>query len=103
MCVPVCDFFTSVCVFLSVRVHVCLCVHLCACVCVCVCVCVGACACVCVHLCVCVDVCVCVRVCVCSCGSPALERVWEADLEACHLILRSLQLRTPSCSGPDSE
>ncbi|XP_012672397.2 disrupted in schizophrenia 1 protein isoform X1 [Clupea harengus] len=38
-----------------------------------------------------------------SCGSPALERVWEADLEACHLILRSLQLRTPSCSGPDSE
>ncbi|XP_062375448.1 disrupted in schizophrenia 1 protein isoform X2 [Sardina pilchardus] len=38
-----------------------------------------------------------------SCGSPALERVWEADLEACHLILRGLQLRTPSCSGPDSE
>lgn len=38
-----------------------------------------------------------------SCGCPALERVWEADLEACHLILRGLQLRTPSCSGPDGE
>ncbi|XP_063047641.1 disrupted in schizophrenia 1 protein isoform X2 [Engraulis encrasicolus] len=38
-----------------------------------------------------------------SCGSPALERVWEADLEACHLILRGLQLRTPSCSGPDPD
>ncbi|KAM6956201.1 disrupted in schizophrenia 1 protein [Aplochiton taeniatus] len=34
---------------------------------------------------------------------PALERVWEADLEACHLFLRGLQLRTPSCSGPEVE
>ncbi|XP_030628127.1 disrupted in schizophrenia 1 protein [Chanos chanos] len=38
-----------------------------------------------------------------SCGSPALERIWEADLEACHLLLRSLRLRTPSCCGQDSE
>lgn len=38
-----------------------------------------------------------------SCGCPALERVWEADLEACHLFLRGLQLRTPSYSGPDVE
>ncbi|XP_056147828.1 disrupted in schizophrenia 1 protein isoform X2 [Lampris incognitus] len=38
-----------------------------------------------------------------SCGCPALERVWEADLEACHLFLRGVQLRTPSCSGPDGE
>ncbi|XP_029926986.1 disrupted in schizophrenia 1 protein [Myripristis murdjan] len=38
-----------------------------------------------------------------SCGCPALERVWEADLEACHLFLRALQLRTPSCSGADLE
>ncbi|KAL7890508.1 hypothetical protein AOLI_G00027660 [Acnodon oligacanthus] len=33
-----------------------------------------------------------------SCGSPALERIWEADLEACHLLLRGLQLHTPTCS-----
>lgn len=36
-----------------------------------------------------------------SCGFPGLERIWEADLEACHLFLRGLQLRTPSCSGAD--
>ncbi|XP_035771156.1 disrupted in schizophrenia 1 protein [Neolamprologus brichardi] len=36
-------------------------------------------------------------------GSPNLERIWEADLEACHLFLRGLQLRTPSCSGADIE
>ena len=36
-----------------------------------------------------------------SCGCPGLERIWEADLEACHLFLRGLQLRTPSCSGGD--
>ncbi|XP_061602061.1 disrupted in schizophrenia 1 protein isoform X3 [Cololabis saira] len=34
-------------------------------------------------------------------GCPGLERIWEADLEACHLFLRGLQLRTPSCSGAD--
>ncbi|KAG7462840.1 hypothetical protein MATL_G00188910 [Megalops atlanticus] len=38
-----------------------------------------------------------------SCGCPAVERVWEADLEACHLLLRGLQLRAPSCCGPGSE
>ncbi|XP_070772495.1 disrupted in schizophrenia 1 protein [Enoplosus armatus] len=36
-----------------------------------------------------------------GCGCPGLERIWEADLEACHLFLRGLQLRTPSCSGAD--
>ncbi|KAJ8393237.1 hypothetical protein AAFF_G00063090 [Aldrovandia affinis] len=38
-----------------------------------------------------------------SCGNSAVERVWEADLEACHLLLRGLQHRAPSCSGPDSK
>ncbi|XP_072247387.1 disrupted in schizophrenia 1 protein isoform X2 [Leuresthes tenuis] len=38
-----------------------------------------------------------------SCSCPGLERVWEADLEACHLFLRGLQLRTPSCVGADIE
>ncbi|XP_068182738.1 disrupted in schizophrenia 1 protein isoform X2 [Antennarius striatus] len=38
-----------------------------------------------------------------SCGCPGLERIWEADLEACHLFLRGLQLRTPSCNGADIE
>ncbi|XP_042357668.1 disrupted in schizophrenia 1 protein [Plectropomus leopardus] len=38
-----------------------------------------------------------------SCGCPGLERIWEADMEACHLFLRGLQLRTPSCSGGDIE
>ncbi|XP_029305996.1 disrupted in schizophrenia 1 protein [Cottoperca gobio] len=38
-----------------------------------------------------------------SCGCPGLERIWEADLEACHLLLRGLQLRTPSCSGGNIE
>ncbi|KAF7654588.1 hypothetical protein LDENG_00067850 [Lucifuga dentata] len=38
-----------------------------------------------------------------SCGCPGLERIWEADLEACHLFLRGLRLRTPSCSGADIE
>lgn len=38
-----------------------------------------------------------------SCICPGLERIWEADLEACHLFLRGLQLRTPSYSGADME
>ncbi|XP_068570069.1 disrupted in schizophrenia 1 protein isoform X2 [Cebidichthys violaceus] len=38
-----------------------------------------------------------------SCGCPGLERIWEADLEACHLFLRGPQLRIPSCSGGDIE
>uniref|UniRef100_A0A3P8W4R9 DISC1 scaffold protein n=1 Tax=Cynoglossus semilaevis TaxID=244447 RepID=A0A3P8W4R9_CYNSE len=36
-----------------------------------------------------------------SFGCPGLERIWEADLEACHLFLRGLQLRTPSCGGAE--
>ncbi|KAL6487662.1 hypothetical protein MHYP_G00042880 [Metynnis hypsauchen] len=36
-----------------------------------------------------------------SCRSPALERIWEADLEVCHLLLRGLQLHTPTCSEPE--
>ncbi|XP_043992867.1 disrupted in schizophrenia 1 protein [Gambusia affinis] len=36
-----------------------------------------------------------------SYGCPGLERIWEADLEACHLFLRGLQLRTSICGGPD--
>ncbi|KAF7219674.1 disrupted in schizophrenia 1 protein isoform X2 [Nothobranchius furzeri] len=38
-----------------------------------------------------------------SCGCSGLERIWEADLEVCHLFLRGLQLRTPSCSEADIE
>ncbi|KAM4599684.1 disrupted in schizophrenia 1 protein [Fundulus diaphanus] len=38
-----------------------------------------------------------------SCDCPGLERIWEADLEACHQFLRGLQLRTPSCGGADVE
>ncbi|KAJ8361425.1 hypothetical protein SKAU_G00179500 [Synaphobranchus kaupii] len=33
-----------------------------------------------------------------SCGNSVLERLWEADLEACHLLLRA-----PSCCGPGGE
>lgn len=33
-----------------------------------------------------------------SCESPALEHIWEADLEACHLLLKGQELRTPSLS-----
>ncbi|XP_026133605.1 disrupted in schizophrenia 1 protein-like isoform X1 [Carassius auratus] len=29
-----------------------------------------------------------------SCGSPVLEHIWEADLEACHLLLKSLDQHT---------
>ncbi|XP_075875093.1 disrupted in schizophrenia 1 protein isoform X2 [Nelusetta ayraudi] len=38
-----------------------------------------------------------------SCTCPGLERIWEADLEACHLFLRGLQLRTASCGGAEVE
>lgn len=38
-----------------------------------------------------------------SCSCPGLERIWEADLEACHLFLRGLQLRAASCGGVDVE
>ncbi|XP_056617292.1 disrupted in schizophrenia 1 protein isoform X2 [Triplophysa dalaica] len=33
-----------------------------------------------------------------SCGGQALEHIWEAELEACHLLLKGLELRTPSIS-----
>ncbi|XP_016096748.1 disrupted in schizophrenia 1 protein-like isoform X2 [Sinocyclocheilus grahami] len=36
-----------------------------------------------------------------SCGSPALEHIWEADLEACHLLLKGLDQRTSSISESD--
>lgn len=39
----------------------------------------------------------------CSCGCSGLERIWEADLEACHLFLRGLQLRTHRCGDADIE
>ncbi|XP_077469737.1 disrupted in schizophrenia 1 protein isoform X2 [Stigmatopora argus] len=36
-----------------------------------------------------------------SCNCSGLERIWEADLEACHLFLRGLQLRASISSGAD--
>ncbi|XP_077351699.1 disrupted in schizophrenia 1 protein isoform X2 [Festucalex cinctus] len=36
-----------------------------------------------------------------GCSCSGLERIWEADLEACHLFLRGLQLRTSTCGGAD--
>nr|CAD43194.1 disrupted in schizophrenia 1 protein [Takifugu rubripes] len=38
-----------------------------------------------------------------SCVCPGLDRIWEADLGACQLLLRGLQVWTPSCSGADME
>ncbi|XP_066034873.1 disrupted in schizophrenia 1 protein isoform X2 [Chamaea fasciata] len=32
-----------------------------------------------------------------SCGSQLLQRVWEADLEACQLLIRGFQLKETSC------
>ncbi|NWH29263.1 DISC1 protein, partial [Chloropsis hardwickii] len=32
-----------------------------------------------------------------SCGSQLLQRVWEADLEACQLLIRGFQLEETSC------
>ncbi|KFP76136.1 Disrupted in schizophrenia 1 protein, partial [Acanthisitta chloris] len=32
-----------------------------------------------------------------SCGSQLLQRVWEADLEACQLLIRGFQLKENSC------
>ncbi|RMC12735.1 hypothetical protein DUI87_10260 [Hirundo rustica rustica] len=32
-----------------------------------------------------------------SCGSQLLQRVWEADLEACKLLIRGFQLKETSC------
>uniref|UniRef100_A0A8C1FRQ2 DISC1 scaffold protein n=1 Tax=Cyprinus carpio carpio TaxID=630221 RepID=A0A8C1FRQ2_CYPCA len=36
-----------------------------------------------------------------SCGSPVLEHIWEADLEACHLLLKGLDQRASSI--PETE
>ncbi|KQK78858.1 disrupted in schizophrenia 1 protein-like protein [Amazona aestiva] len=38
-----------------------------------------------------------------SCGSQLLQRVWEADLEACQLLIRGFQLKEASCSGFEQE
>ncbi|XP_027759378.1 disrupted in schizophrenia 1 protein-like [Empidonax traillii] len=32
-----------------------------------------------------------------SCGSQLLQRVWEADLEACQLLIQGFQLKETSC------
>ncbi|NWH16748.1 DISC1 protein, partial [Grus americana] len=38
-----------------------------------------------------------------SCGSQLLQRVWEADLEACQLLIRGFQLKETSCCGFEEE
>ncbi|NXC45454.1 DISC1 protein, partial [Penelope pileata] len=38
-----------------------------------------------------------------SCGSQLLQRVWEADLEACQLLIRGFQLKENSCCGFEEE
>ncbi|NXL00945.1 DISC1 protein, partial [Mesembrinibis cayennensis] len=38
-----------------------------------------------------------------SCGSQLLQRVWEADLEACQLLIRGFQLKETSCSVFEEE
>ncbi|XP_071287890.1 disrupted in schizophrenia 1 protein isoform X1 [Agelaius tricolor] len=38
-----------------------------------------------------------------SCGSQLLQRVWEADLEACQLLIRGFQLKEASCCGFEEE
>uniref|UniRef100_A0A8B9GDU2 DISC1 scaffold protein n=1 Tax=Amazona collaria TaxID=241587 RepID=A0A8B9GDU2_9PSIT len=38
-----------------------------------------------------------------SCGSQLLQRVWEADLEACQLLIRGFQLKEASCCGFEQE
>ncbi|XP_064564596.1 disrupted in schizophrenia 1 protein isoform X3 [Zonotrichia leucophrys gambelii] len=38
-----------------------------------------------------------------SCGSQLLQRVWEADLEACQLLIRGFQLKETSCCGSEEE
>ncbi|XP_008942209.1 PREDICTED: uncharacterized protein LOC103776453, partial [Merops nubicus] len=37
------------------------------------------------------------------CGSQLLQRVWEADLEACQLLIRGFQLKETSCCGFEEE
>ncbi|XP_041106741.1 disrupted in schizophrenia 1 protein isoform X2 [Polyodon spathula] len=38
-----------------------------------------------------------------SCGSLLLERVWEADLEACHLLVQGLHLKESGCCVSEGE
>ncbi|XP_009872231.1 PREDICTED: disrupted in schizophrenia 1 protein-like [Apaloderma vittatum] len=38
-----------------------------------------------------------------SCGSQLLQRVWEADLEACQLLIRGFQLKESSCCAFEEE
>ncbi|NWS70383.1 DISC1 protein, partial [Crotophaga sulcirostris] len=38
-----------------------------------------------------------------SCGSQLLQRVWEADLEACQLLIRGFQLKEASYCGFEEE
>lgn len=38
-----------------------------------------------------------------SCGSQLLQRVWEADLEACQLLIRGFQLKETSCCSSEEE
>ncbi|XP_051503800.1 disrupted in schizophrenia 1 protein-like [Myxocyprinus asiaticus] len=38
-----------------------------------------------------------------SCGSPALEHILEADLEACHLLLKGLERHTPTPSLSETD
>ncbi|XP_040454886.1 disrupted in schizophrenia 1 protein [Falco naumanni] len=38
-----------------------------------------------------------------SCGSQLLQRVWEADLEACQLLIRGFQLKETSCVFEEEE
>ncbi|NXI69134.1 DISC1 protein, partial [Anseranas semipalmata] len=38
-----------------------------------------------------------------SCGSQLFQRVWEADLEACQLLIRGFQLKETSCCGFEEE
>ncbi|NXD69107.1 DISC1 protein, partial [Eolophus roseicapillus] len=38
-----------------------------------------------------------------SCRSQLLQRVWEADLEACQLLIRGFQLKETSCCGFEQE
>ncbi|XP_058880366.1 disrupted in schizophrenia 1 protein isoform X1 [Acipenser ruthenus] len=38
-----------------------------------------------------------------SCGSQLLERVWEADLEACHLLVQGLHLKESGCCVSEGE
>ncbi|XP_030304339.1 disrupted in schizophrenia 1 protein-like isoform X2 [Calypte anna] len=38
-----------------------------------------------------------------SCRSQLLQRVWEADLEACQLLIQGLQLKESSCGFEEEE